>query len=222
LSPASATAGAAAFTLTVDGTGFVSGATVRWNGVNRTTTFGSSSLLTAAIPASDIATAGSASVTVFNPAPGGGTSSVLTFTIAAGGAGVTTTVTFDNPVPAGASQSFLNGLFRGINFGSSQWRWETAYGADPTRHIYFASSAGTSRTFSFSPAPRTLISMRVFTGVAGTLTLSDNLGQSRTQSITTGSMQLVTTGWTQASTTVTVSFTAGWELSVDDIVYRNP
>jgi hypothetical protein len=64
--------------------------------------------------------------------------------------------------------------------------------------------------------------MRVFTGVAGTLTLTDNLGQTRTQSITTGSMQLVTTGWTQASTTVTVSFTAGWELGVDDIVYRNP
>ena len=35
-------------------------------------------------------------------------------------------------------------------------------------------------------------------------------------------LQLVTTGWTQPSTTVTVSFTAGWELGVDDIVYRNP
>jgi hypothetical protein len=39
--------------------------------------------LTAAIPASDVATAGSASVTVFNPAPGGGTSAAKTFTIAA-------------------------------------------------------------------------------------------------------------------------------------------
>jgi hypothetical protein len=35
-------------------------------------------------------------------------------------------------------------------------------------------------------------------------------------------MQLVTTGWTQPSTTVTVTFTAGWQLGVDDIVYRNP
>jgi hypothetical protein len=222
LSPASATAGAAAFTLTVNGTGFVSGATVRWNGANRSTTFGSASLLTAAIPASDIVTAGTASVTVVNPAPGGGTSNALTFTIPTGGAGATTTVTFDNPIPAGASGSFLNGLFQGINFGSSQWRWENAFGADPTRHVFFASSTGTSRTFSFSPAPRTLVSMQVFTGVAGTLTLTDDLGQSRTQSITTGSMQLMTTGWTQASTTVTVSFTAGWELGVDDIVYRSP
>jgi len=64
--------------------------------------------------------------------------------------------------------------------------------------------------------------MRVFTGVAGTLTLTDSLGQTSTQAITTGSMQLVTTGWAQPSTTVTVTFTAGWELGVDDIVYRSP
>jgi hypothetical protein len=37
--------------------------------------------------ASDIATAGTATVTVVNPAPGGGTSSGATFTISAGGGG---------------------------------------------------------------------------------------------------------------------------------------
>jgi hypothetical protein len=37
--------------------------------------------LRAAIPASDIATAGTAQVTVFTPAPGGGTSNALTLTI---------------------------------------------------------------------------------------------------------------------------------------------
>jgi hypothetical protein len=35
-------------------------------------------------------------------------------------------------------------------------------------------------------------------------------------------MQLVTTGWTKASTTVTVSFTAGMELAIDDITYSDP
>jgi hypothetical protein len=81
LSPASATAGSAGFTLTVNGTGFVSGATVQFNGANRTTTFVSSTQVTAAILAADIATAGTASVTVTNPAPGGGASNALTFTI---------------------------------------------------------------------------------------------------------------------------------------------
>jgi hypothetical protein len=64
--------------------------------------------------------------------------------------------------------------------------------------------------------------MKVFTMSSGTLTLTDNLGQRKVQTVTTGSMQLVTTGWTRASTTVTISFTRGWDLGVDDIEYRAP
>jgi RHS repeat-associated protein len=81
LSPNSATAGGAAFTLTVTGAGFVSSTTVQWNGSSRATTFVSSTQLTASIPASDIAAQGTAQVTVSSPAPGGGVSSALTFTI---------------------------------------------------------------------------------------------------------------------------------------------
>jgi hypothetical protein len=220
VSPTSATVGGPVFTLTVNGTGFVSGSVVQWNGANRTTTFRSATQLTAAIAASYVATPGSASVTVVNPAPGGGISNAQTFAIVSSVS--STTVTFDNPVPPGSSGNFLNGLFQGINFGSGGWRWEGPYGPDTTNNIYFASSTGLSRQFSFSAGPRLLVSVRVFTGVAGTLTLTDNLGQKRTQTITPGSMQMLTTGWTQASSTVTVRFSAGWELGVDDIVYRNP
>lgn len=81
LSPNSANAGGLGFTLTVNGANFVNGSVVRWNGSNRATTFIRSTQLTAAISASDIATAGAARVTVFNPAPGGGASDALTFTI---------------------------------------------------------------------------------------------------------------------------------------------
>ena len=81
LNPPSATPGGPAFTLTVNGTGFVSSSVVRWNGSNRTTTYVSSTQLTAAITAADIATAGTASVTVFNPAPGGGTSNAVSFVV---------------------------------------------------------------------------------------------------------------------------------------------
>ena len=71
-----------AFTLTVNGNGFVSGATVNWNGNARTTTFFSSKQLTASINAADVATASTASVTVVNPAPGGGRSNVAYFQVA--------------------------------------------------------------------------------------------------------------------------------------------
>jgi uncharacterized protein (TIGR03437 family) len=81
LNPNSATAGGAAFTLTVTGANFVNGAVVRWNNADRNTNFVSATQLTAAIPANDIATTGTATVTVFNPAPGGGASNGLTFTI---------------------------------------------------------------------------------------------------------------------------------------------
>ena len=80
LSPTSKTAGDAAFTLTVNGTNFVAGSIVRWNGTGRTTTYVSNIKLTAAIPASDITSVGTANVTVFNPTPGGGTSNIRTFT----------------------------------------------------------------------------------------------------------------------------------------------
>jgi hypothetical protein len=83
LTPSSATAGGPAFTLTADGTGFVAGATLRWNGAARTTTFVSATRVTASIPASDIAAAGSVPVTVANP--DGTTSSAQTFTITPAG-----------------------------------------------------------------------------------------------------------------------------------------
>jgi len=67
ISPSSATEGTGGFTLTVNGTNFVNGvSTVRWNGTNKTTTFVNNTQLTAAIDAADIATAGSATVTVLN------------------------------------------------------------------------------------------------------------------------------------------------------------
>lgn len=81
LSPANATAGTTAFTLAVNGTGFVNGSVVNWNGSARTTRLVSATQLAAAITAADIAAAGTAQVTVLNPAPGGGTSSAKAFAI---------------------------------------------------------------------------------------------------------------------------------------------
>lgn len=67
LSPADAYAGGAAFTLTVNGNGFVAQTVVQWNGQNRTTTYVSAALVTAAIPATDIATAGTVYINTLNP-----------------------------------------------------------------------------------------------------------------------------------------------------------
>jgi hypothetical protein len=88
--PASATAGGAAFTLTLAGTGFTASSVVSFNSIVVSSAFVSATQLQAAIPASAIAVAGSPFVTVANP--GGSASVVVTFTV-------------NNPVPGGPAAS---------------------------------------------------------------------------------------------------------------------
>ena len=83
VSPATVTAGGAAFTITVtnaDGS-YISGSVVQWNGLPLPTTFVDATTLKATVSVGLIATAGSAAVTVANPAPGGGVSAPVTVVI---------------------------------------------------------------------------------------------------------------------------------------------
>jgi hypothetical protein len=86
IDPVSRAAGSSGFTLTVNGKEFNSSSVVQWNGSNRSTqritdANGFTIQLQASISASDIATQGKAKITVFNPAPGGGTSPSVDFDI---------------------------------------------------------------------------------------------------------------------------------------------
>lgn len=159
LNPSSATAGAAAFTLAVAGSNFISSSTVQWNGSARTTTFVSSSGLQAAITAADIASAGTAMVTVSTPPPGGGTSSALTFTINnpapavtslipgsafAGSAAFTLTVTGSNFISSSTVQ--WNGNARTTTFVSSASLQAAITAAD-------IATVGTAMVTVSTPAP---------------------------------------------------------------------
>lgn len=84
LSQSGTTAGSPAITLTVTGTNFVQSSTVLWNGSPLSTSYTSATTLTAQVPATDLATAGTLAVTVSNPAPAGGISNAVNFTIAPG------------------------------------------------------------------------------------------------------------------------------------------
>lgn len=81
LSPLSIQAGQPAFTLTATGGNFTPASVVEWNSTALVTLFTSTSALTAQVPASLIKNAGSASVVVTTPSPGGGTTAAITFTI---------------------------------------------------------------------------------------------------------------------------------------------
>jgi YVTN family beta-propeller protein len=105
--PAFSSAGGSTFTLTVTGTGFVSGSTVYWDTTALATTFEGSEQLTAQVPAADISNAGTASITVQTPSPGGGASNALQFEVDSGGASTrpTFTVVSDSVTP-GSSASY--------------------------------------------------------------------------------------------------------------------
>jgi hypothetical protein len=65
----------------VVGSKFISGSRVQWNGNGMPTTFVSSTLITADIPASAVAGPGPDAITVVNPTPGGGASGSLNFVV---------------------------------------------------------------------------------------------------------------------------------------------
>jgi len=81
LVPMSVAPGSNGFTLTINGTGFASDAVVNWNGSPRVTAVISSSTVQATITSADVANAGTASVTVTNPAKRSRTSNVAYFLI---------------------------------------------------------------------------------------------------------------------------------------------
>ena len=111
MAPASAPPGSPGFTLTVNGSGFAPVSVVQWKNSPLPTTYVSPTQLTAAIPASDVASAGTALVTVVNPTPGGGTSNAVPFEITTG----TPSVAFDQSTisvgqfPEGVAEADLNG-----------------------------------------------------------------------------------------------------------------
>ena len=78
-SPAGLTHGSGNTQLTLTGSGFIPGVAVTWNGTYRTTTYVSATKVTLAIPASDLASAGTASLVAVNP--GGAPSSPMTLDI---------------------------------------------------------------------------------------------------------------------------------------------
>ena len=83
LVPTAVSPGNPGFTLKVNGTGFVSGAIVNFNRVPLTTTFVDTEHLTASVPATAVANAGTATVTAVNPGVATAQSNVVYFQVAA-------------------------------------------------------------------------------------------------------------------------------------------
>ncbi len=128
LSPLGAVVGSPATTLTVTGSGFVTGSKIVFNGIDLTTTLVSATSLEAVVPAAQLATAGTYNVTVVNPAPGGGTSAPLSFTVSTPAVQLSSVTPSSAIVGAGATNVQLIGtgflattqvLFNGVAITST-------------------------------------------------------------------------------------------------------
>src|SRR5262249_25292794 len=143
LSPTWGIAGSAGLTLTVTGSGFNGLSIVRWNGSGRVTNVLNTQTIQASITATDLQNAGTAQLTVSNPAPGGGTSASLTFTIKPA-----PVLTVDaTPVAPGdaVTAKLVNGLG-----GSQDWLALAATGAANTTSIQwiYVGANVTTRTWT--------------------------------------------------------------------------
>jgi hypothetical protein len=105
-SPAVKTAGSAAFTLTVKGSGFVSSSTVYWGTTALATQYVDGSTLTAQVGSTSIATAGVTAVTVQTPSPAGGTSNTLMFEVDTAGSTPPSFGTTTATVTAGSAATY--------------------------------------------------------------------------------------------------------------------
>lgn len=81
VSPAGFLTGSTGATITATGSNFDPTSSILWNGTTLTTTYVSSTSLTASVPASDLSTSATIPVTISTPSPGGGTSSGVNVTV---------------------------------------------------------------------------------------------------------------------------------------------
>jgi len=201
LSPASANAGGPGFTLTINGTGFVNGSVVRWNGLNRTTSYVSPNQVTASISSGDIAVSGTVSVTVFNPAPGGGLSNAQTFTINSSNPVPTTTSLSPALVTAGGTGFTLT--VNGTGFvNGSVIRWN---GLDRTTS-YVSSNQVTASIPSGDIAVSGTVSVTVFNPAPGgglsnaqTFTINSSSTSQNIASLATVTASSETAQWEQVA-----------------------
>jgi hypothetical protein len=192
LSPASALVGAAAQTLTITGTNFVSTSTVTYNALAHTPTLLSPTQLTIPLTTTDQATAGADAVVVTNPTPGGGTSAAFNFavdqapaitsanstTFTVGTAGTFTVTATGYPAP---TLSESGGLPSGVTFNASTGvlSGTPAAGTGASYSLTFTAQNGVSpnatQTFTLTvdqaPAITSASSTTFQEGTAGTFTV---------------------------------------------------
>jgi hypothetical protein len=156
LVPTSVAPGSNGFTLTINGNGFASDAVVNWNGSPRVTAVISSSTVQATITSADVAKAGTASVTVTNPAKRNRTSNVVYFPIRNKSAKVAFSIDPHLNAPGAIAVGDFN----------NDGKLDVAVGNGSVIDVYLGKGDGTFRkpipsTVNISPGPGSMVAADV-------------------------------------------------------------
>jgi len=144
--------------------------------------------------------------------------SALIFFITVVASATTTTINFDSPTCPNLNGS-LTGIFGGINWGSSPWGCEIAGAPTDTTISVSWNRQVTQATFSFT-APSVLVSLNAGTSSgSGALTISTDAGETTARTLSSGAAALIATNFVKPATVVTVKYTNGWYLELDNITY---
>ncbi len=208
ISPIAVTEGSPALTLILTGTGFIQTSSVNWGTSSFTPTFVNSTTLQVTIPASELATPGTVQVSVTNPAPGGGTSGNLPFTINLSPINATATATAQTATAvaqtatAGAQQTATAGAQQTATAGAQQTATAGAQ-QTATAGTEQTATAGAQQTAT-AGAQQTATAGAQQTATAGAQTATAGTEQTATagaqQTATAGAQQTATAGAQQTAT----------------------
>jgi len=184
LSPSSVTAGAAAQTLTINGTNFLSTSTATYNGVAHTATFANSTQLTISLSTGDEATAGTDAVVVANPSPGGGPSNSVNFVV---------------KVPAAPTVTISANLTKVFVGQPLTLTWSSANATSCTASGAWSGSAAVSGTQTVAPSAAGSLTYTLACAGSG-----GNTSASTTVTVATPSLSLTNT-FSRNATTISTS-----------------
>jgi hypothetical protein len=211
VSPTSTFAGGSDFVLTAVGSNFVPSSVIGWNGSDLATTYVSTSTLSATVPALNIASAGTSSVTIFNSTPGGGTSGSRTFTIIDP---VATSFSLSPESATMGAGTRLRVIATRLNVANNP----TTYGNN-TVYLYTSGATSTSRFYDSASGGSQITSVSINSGTStAVFWYYDEIPGSRTLTASDNAVSPDgVTGITDGTTSITVNVGATTQVSINDV-----
>lgn len=113
----------------------------------------------------------------------------------------------------------LTGRVIDVDFGNTgEWGWSKPFDADTTNNVFLKGSSG---RLDFTAGARQIKSIDLYALETGTVTITDELGQTASAVIPAdSSMHSISLNFSAPSSSLTITFTAKRKLGIDNLLYQ--